>query len=141
MKKVAELMSTRIHTTEPEATVQSAAQLMRKHDIGMLPVVTREGRAVGTITDRDIAIRGVADGMAPAHGKVLEAMTPGVEFCYEDDNIEELAKSMGDKKVHRLIVIDRGTKALKGIVSLTDLATGADDKRMAGDVLAQCVGS
>jgi CBS domain-containing protein len=139
MKKASKVMTRDLRTIEPEATVQAAARLMKKHDVGMLPVITPEGRAVGTITDRDITVRGVAEGVKPEHGKVLDAMTPGVEFCYTDDDLDRLAQHMGEKKLHRILVIDRETKGIKGIISLGDIAAKSD-KKMAGDVLARCVG-
>lgn len=138
MLKANEVMTRDLRTIEPHATLQSAAQVMKEHNIGVLPVITPEGRAVGTITDRDITIRGVAKGRAPSEIKVEDAMTPGVEFCYEDDKVEQLANHMGEKKLHRLLVVDRGTKGVKGIVSLGDLAVRGGEKNIAGNVLAEC---
>jgi CBS domain-containing protein len=137
--KAQEIMTTELQTIEPEATLQSAARLMKKHDIGILPVITSEGRAVGMITDRDIAVRGVAEGHAPAEARVGDTMTAGVAFCYEDDAIEQLAHHMGEKKLHRLIVVNRDSKGIKGIVSLGDLASKSDNKHMIGTVLSECV--
>ena len=114
---------------------------MKTHDVGILPVITAEGRAVGMISDRDIAVRGVAEGRAPAEAKVSDAMTTQVEFCYENDEVERLAHHMGEKKLHRMVVVDEDTKAIKGIVSLGDLASKSENKHIAGAVLAECVGS
>jgi CBS domain-containing protein len=136
--KVNEVMTPELRTVEPEATLQSAAAIMKEHNVGVLPVVTPEGRAVGTITDRDITVRGVAENQSPSETKVQDAMTAGIEFCYHDDQIEQLARLMGEKKLHRLIVVDRSTKGIKGIVSVGDLALRGGDKNIAGGVLAEC---
>ena len=138
MVKTREVMTSTLQTIDPDATLQSAARLMRQHDIGILPVITGGGKAVGTITDRDITVRGVAEDVSPSIVKVREVMSPGVEFCYDDDDIEQAARHMAEKKLRRLIVVDRKSKGITGIVSLGDVAAGGE-KRMAGAALAECV--
>jgi CBS domain-containing protein len=141
MRRAKEVMTSQLQTVDPDATLQSAAHLMKAHDVGILPVITKEGRAVGMISDRDIAVRGVAAGRTPTEAKVRDAMTSRIEFCYEDEEIEQLARHMGNKKLHRMVVVDRDSKGIKGIVSLGDLALKSDNKSIAGTVLADCVDS
>lgn len=133
-----EVMTRELQTIDPDATLQQAARLMKDFEIGALPVITVEGRAVGMITDRDIAIRGVAEGPTTTDKTVRDAMTTRVEFCYEDEAVEQVARHMGEKKLHRMVVVNRDSKGIRGILSLGDLASKIDQKRLAGDVLANC---
>lgn len=133
-----EVMTSELQTVDPDASLQTAAQIMREYDIGVLPVITSEGRAVGMLTDRDITVRGVAHGRPPGDSKVRDAMTTHIEFCYVDDDVEQLAHHMGEKKLHRIVVVNRESKGIRGIVSLCDLAARGDRKQMVGSVLAKC---
>ena len=81
-------------------------------------------RLVGMLTDRDIAVRAVAQGRGP-DTKVREAMTPDVRYCLEDDDLDDAVRGMGEQKVRRLPVMSRD-KRLVGIVSLGDVALYAD---------------
>jgi predicted transcriptional regulator len=90
-------------------SIQAAAELMRQMDIGMLPV-TEDGRIVGTLTDRDIAIRGVAEGADPGATPAREVMTREVVSCYDDQDAREVANAMELNKVRRVIVVNRKTK-------------------------------
>jgi CBS domain-containing protein len=141
MTTVKELMTSRLHVIRPESTLRSAAQVMKDNDIGILPVITEDGKAVGTITDRDIAIRGVAEGHAPNDAPVSEAMTSGVEYYFADAPIDELILHMGGKRLRRMVVVDRESKGITGIISIGDLASKVEDKKLAGTVLAACVGT
>jgi CBS domain-containing protein len=110
-----------------------AAIVMKQCDIGMLPVCDGE-QLVGTITDRDLAIRATADGCNPLRTSVKNVMTPNVFWCYDDQNIEEAAQLMEEKQVRRLPVVDRD-KRLVGIISLGDFALRSQDDRLAEEVL------
>jgi CBS domain-containing protein len=122
MMKISSVMSRDVQLIHPDATLHEAAQLMQKFDTGALPVGEND-KLVGMITDRDIAIRGVAQGKGPdAH--VRDAMTPDVKYCFETEDVAHVAKNMADLQVRRLPVMDR-EKRLIGIVSLGDLATDA----------------
>jgi len=131
--KVSEVMTRGAECTRPEATLQEAADQMRKLDVGALPVCGND-KLVGMITDRDIAVRSVATGDNPMLGKVQDAMTPTVVYCYEDQDVSEAAEIMKDRQIRRLVVLNRD-KRLAGIVSLGDLAVEARDDRMTGDAL------
>jgi CBS domain-containing protein len=117
--KVSEVMTQDVRLIEPTQTLRDAAQLMAELDAGILPV--REGdRLVGMITDRDIAVRAVAQGRGP-DTPIREAMTDEVLYCFEDDDTAKVERNMADIKVRRLPVLNRD-KRLVGIVSLGDLA-------------------
>jgi CBS domain-containing protein len=131
--RVADIMSRDVEVVPPEATLQQAAEKMRELDIGPLPVF--EGNhVIGVITDRDIAVRAVAEGRDPNTTTVREAMTEDLVFCFEDQDIDEVAQMMRDKQIRRLVVFDRW-KNLAGIVSLGDLAVETDGAQPAGQVL------
>ncbi|KLK90500.1 inosine-5-monophosphate dehydrogenase [Microvirga vignae] len=117
--KVSELMTRDVRLIEPTQTIREAARLMADLDAGILPV--RDGdRLVGMITDRDIAIRAVAQGRGP-DTPIREAMTDEVLYCFEDDDTDAVERNMADIKVRRLPVLNRD-KRLVGIISLGDLA-------------------
>ena len=122
--KVSEVMSTDVETVRPDQMAREAARFMLQADAGSIPV-TDGDRLVGMITDRDIAVRGVALGYGP-ETPVSELMTSGIISAHADDQIEDVARKMGDAQVRRLPVID-DQQRLVGIVSLGDLARQSDD--------------
>jgi len=132
--QISEVMTQSVESTTPEESIQQAAARMRDLDVGSLPVVDKNGRLVGVITDRDIAIRSVASGANPATSVVREAMTPDVVYCYEDQDVADAAELMKDRQIRRLIILDRDNK-LAGIVSLGDLAIQTHDESMVGGAL------
>jgi len=93
---------------------------MKKIDAGLLPVAEND-KLVGMLTDRDIAIRGVAEGKGP-DAKVRDAMSAEVKYCFEDEDVAHVAENMAELQVRHLPVMNRD-KRLVGIVSLADLAT------------------
>src|SRR3546814_7116978 len=100
-------------------------------DTGFLPVADND-RLIGIVTDRDIAIRGVAAGRRP-EASIREVMSDEVKYCFDDQDVDDVLENMGDIQVRRLPVVDRD-KRLVGIVSITDLA-GNGDAREAGQAL------
>ena len=103
-------------------------------DAGVLPV-GEDDRLVGMLTDRDIAVRGVAKGKGP-QTQVREVMTSEVKYCYEDEEVEHVARNMANQQLRRLPVVNRD-KRLVGILSVGDVAiTQATDKGTVGEVLA-----
>jgi CBS domain-containing protein len=132
--QVREVMSHGVQCVKPDDTLQQAARKMRDLDIGPLPVCGDNDRLVGMITDRDIAVRAVADGWDATKKQVKDAMTPEVNYCFEDQDVEDASRLMREKQIRRLIVLNRD-KRLVGIVSLGDLAVETGDRRMAGDAL------
>jgi CBS domain-containing protein len=117
--KVKETMSTNVRLARPDQTIREAAQAMAEVDSGVLPVGEND-RLVGMITDRDIAVRGIAKGKGP-DTSVRDVMTDHVDYCYEDQEVNEVTKNMADIKVRRLPVLNRD-KRLVGIISLGDIA-------------------
>jgi CBS domain-containing protein len=108
--------------------------MMRDLDVGPLPVCGEDDRLAGMITDRDIAIRAVAEGRDPEKTLVRDIMTPKIVHCYKDQDVAEAAHVMEKKQLRRLVVLNRD-KRLVGIVSLGDVAVENDDERLAGHTL------
>ena len=127
--KVSDLMTRQAQTVRADATVQEAARMMADIDAGVLPVEEND-RLVGMITDRDIAIRAVAQGKG-GDAKVRDAMTSEVKYCFEDDDIDNVVQNMADLKVQRLPVMSRD-KRLVGIISLGDIALKGDSRHTDG---------
>ena len=122
--KVSEVMTKDIETVRPDQQARDAARFMLQADAGSITVTDGE-RLVGMITDRDIAVRGVALGYGP-ETLVSELMTSGVVSAHADEPVEEAARKMGEAQVRRLPVID-DQERLVGIVSLGDLARETDE--------------
>jgi CBS domain-containing protein len=123
--KVSEVMTRDVQTVRPDQPVQEAASFMLSADAGSIPVA-HEGRLIGMITDRDIAVRGIAKGYGP-DTPVRELMTDDVICARVDDDVEEAASKMSEAQVRRLPVIDE-QEQLCGIVSLGDLSREADEE-------------
>lgn len=132
--QVHEVMTRGTECIRPDTTVQDAAQRMRDLDVGALPVCGEEDRLEGMLTDRDIAVRAVAEGLDPWTTKAREVMTPKVIYCFDDESITEAARLMKENQIRRLLVLNRA-KRLVGIVSLGDLAVDAHDEELAGSTL------
>lgn len=126
--KVSECMSNGVELCSPDDDIRSVARKMREIDAGAMPVGEND-RLVGMITDRDIAIRAVADGMGP-ETKVRQVMSSSPRWCYEDEDIEDVSDQMAEFKVRRLPVLNR-QKRLIGMISLGDvsLADGTSSGR------------
>src|SRR5262245_8906083 len=129
--RVSEVMTGNVECVRPDTSVQEAARKMKELDVGPLPVCGDDDRLAGILTDRDIAVRAVAEGRDARTTKVRDAMTPEVIYCFEDQDVKEASRLMKEHQVRRLIVLDRN-KRLVGIISLGDLAVETGDQRMAG---------
>ena len=116
--KIAEIMSRDVETVTPETTLREATAMMKKIDVGALPAAEGD-RLVGMVTDRDIAIRGVAQGKGP-DAKVRDVMSPEVKYCFEDEDAADVAENMAELQLRRLPVMNC-EKRLVSIVSLADL--------------------
>ena len=126
--KIRDVMTKDAMLCNPNDPIRKAAQLMKECDCGIVPV-TDGDRLVGMLTDRDIAVRCIAEGKG-ADCKVGEAMTREVKYCFEDEDIGHVAENMGEIQVRRLPVMDRN-KRLVGIVSLADLTREQPDTAQA----------
>jgi len=123
--KVSQVMTRDVRTVSPDQTAREAASFMLSEDAGSMPVSDGD-RLVGMITDRDIAVRGVAKGYGP-DTRVSELMSADVICAREEDDVEEVAAKMSKAQVRRMPVIDSNER-LCGIVSLGDLARESDDE-------------
>jgi CBS domain-containing protein len=121
--KISEVMTKNVVLARPDQSIRDAARMMLDLDAGSLPIGENE-RLVGMVTDRDIAVRAVAQGKGPDTA-IRDVMTGEVKYCFDDEEIETVAHNMGDIKVRRLPVLDRD-KRLVGIVTLGDVALGGD---------------
>jgi CBS domain-containing protein len=122
--KVQDIMTTNVECIPPDATIQEAAERMKSLDVGFLPVCEKD-RLIGTVTDRDIVIRGVAEN----HDNKTTArkiMTSDVYYCFDGDDIEKCAEHMKDKDVRRMLVLDKN-KRLVGVVSLGDISKAQEE--------------
>ena len=134
MQKLKDLMSRDVQIISPDGTIKEAAQQMLKGNFGMMPV-GEDDRMIGTISDRDIAIRAVAEGKDPST-KVREVMSEGIVWAYEDDSVDDAAKLMGDRQIRRLPIVN-ADKRLVGIVALGDFAVESADIEIAGEALSE----
>ena len=121
--KVSKIMTRDVRLVNPDHTIGEAASLMAEIDAGALPVGEHD-RLVGMITDRDIVVRAVAQGRS-VHTKVAAIMSKGMLYCFDTDEIDDVARNMGKARVRRLPVVNRD-KRLVGIVSLGDVARNDD---------------
>ncbi len=134
MQKLKDLMSRDVKVISPDMSIREAAREMRDGDFGMLPVGEND-RMIGTISDRDFAIRAVAEGKDTGT-KVRDVMSEGIAWAFEDDSVEEAAKIMSKRQVRRLPVVNR-EKRLVGIVALGDFAVESSEIRPAAEALSE----
>ena len=122
----------------PAATIREAAQLMQRENVGIVPVVEEAGtkRLVGVVTDRDIAIRVVAEGR-DGGTRVRDVMSANrIRTCTPDDDVDDAMEVMADEQVRRIpIVDDRGT--LVGIVAQADIVRKTRDEDKAGNIVKE----
>jgi CBS domain-containing protein len=133
--KIKECMTKNVRVVDPGQTLRDAARLMSELDAGVLPVGAND-RLVGMITDRDIAIRAIASGKGP-DTPVSEIMSSEVRYCFEDEDVDHVARNMGDLQVRRLPVMNR-EKRLVGIVTLGDIACS---RRADSELVGEALGS
>ena len=131
--KVSEIMTREVEIIQPDDTLHMAAQKMRDRDIGFLPVC--DGASLmGVLSDRDITIRAFADGMDTNVMLGRDLMTTPAIYVFDDQDITEAAKIMGENQIRRLVVLSRDDERLVGVISLGDLArSGITD--ISGQVL------
>jgi CBS domain-containing protein len=128
-------MTPNVHLASPGESLRKVAKRMAADGVGFLPVGEND-RLVGTITDRDIVVRGVAEGK-DGNATVADVMTRDVKYCFDDEEIEDVVQNMGDIQVRRLPVVNRD-KRLVGVISLAD-AVLKDDPATVGVALTGVV--
>jgi CBS domain-containing protein len=136
---ISAIMSEHVESVSPLDTIQQAALKMRELGVGPLPVCENHA-VVGVVTDRDITIRAVADGLDPKIARVSEVMSGELVCCYDDQEIEVAAHLMQSQQIRRVLVLDRD-KRLVGIVSLGDLALESETPERAGEILQEVSGA
>jgi CBS domain-containing protein len=135
MQKIKDVMTHDVQVISPDATISDAAGLMRDGDFGLLPV-GEDDRMIGTISDRDIVLRAVAEGK-DGSSTVRDVMTGGgVHWVYEDDSVDKAAALMSEQQVRRLPVVNKD-KRLVGIVSLGDFAVETSAAKPAAKALTE----
>jgi CBS domain-containing protein len=124
--KVREMMHKGVEWVSPDTTVAALAKRMQQFDIGAIPIGEND-RLIGMVTDRDIAIRGVADGKDPSKLTARDVMTNGIIYCQDDEDVDDAARIMESKQVRRLPVID-ADKRMVGMISLGDVSHAGSEK-------------
>jgi CBS domain-containing protein len=130
---ISEIMTRDVESIGPDDTLQQAATKMKELGVGPLPVCQNRS-VVGMVTDRDITVRAVAEGLDPATTAVRHVMSEEIVCCFDDQEVEVAARLMQTKQIRRVMVMDRDKK-LVGIVTLGDLASEAVDTHRAGEIL------
>jgi CBS domain-containing protein len=128
-----DIMTHGVSEVPPNTTLREAADRMRSLDVGLLPVCDGQ-KFLGVLTDRDIAIRAVAEGFDPNTTHVTEAMTPEVIYCFDDEDVQKAVELMEQRQIRRLLVMDHARHAV-GVVSLGDIATRAANDHLSGEAL------
>src|SRR5437016_5625489 len=118
--KVREIMTINVECVAPEASLKEIAQEMKSMDVGFIPHCEND-RLVGTVTDRDIVIRAIAEGNEVNTCKAREIMSREVIYAFEDDDVKSVAEKMRDKDVRRILILDKA-KRLVGVVSIGDIS-------------------
>lgn len=117
---IGRICSREVDTADPDESVQTAAQRMHARKVGTLVVVDPDGKPIGMLTDRDLAVRVVAAGSDPSLTTVAEVMTPRPATEFLDAAIEDALRTMRSAHCRRIPVVDRGGR-LTGLVSLDDV--------------------
>jgi CBS domain-containing protein len=131
--KVKDIMSSPVEEIRSDATISQAARMMQMSDIGVLPIM-KDGDVVGVLTDRDIAIRVVAEGLDPQETSVSEVMSSEIICCSEDSSMEDAATLMEENQVHRLLVLS-GANRVSGIISIADIVRRISDDHLIHEIL------
>jgi len=128
--KAKDLMATDVKCCAEYNTLNTAAELMWENDIGCIPVIDKEGRAIGVLTDRDICMGAYFQGVPLTGALVTSSMSKEVFSCSPEDDIAVAEKLMKEKQVHRLIVLDANRHPV-GVISLNDIVReGAREAQM-----------
>jgi CBS domain-containing protein len=132
-KSVKDAMTADVKVATPSQSLTDAASLMKQEDVGSVPVVDGE-RLVGVLTDRDIVVRGIADGSDPRAVQVGDIASRDVVTVRPDDDLDEAVRLMAQHQVRRLPVVDDGH--LVGVLATADVAHEAKDK-LVGQVVEE----
>ncbi len=133
--QIRDIMTDKIIAVSQHEPIASAARLMKRHNLGALPVCDDEGRLRGILTDRDIVVRCVAADIDPTDIKVREIMSRGVTVCGAQEDVDTAARAMGKSQVRRIPVLEDGK--LVGMVSLCDLSRSSRYSMEAAQALGE----
>ena len=133
--KIRDVMTDKIIAVSQQEPIAAAARLMKRHNLGALPVCDDTGRLRGILTDRDIVTRCVAADMAPEDTKIREIMSRGISTCAPQDEVAAALRTMGQGQLRRLPVVEEGR--LVGMVSLADLARRGDFSMETAEALGE----
>ncbi|NNB94465.1 CBS domain-containing protein [Corallococcus exiguus] len=125
-QRVSDVMTSDVEVVRPSDSLRMAAEKMRLLNVGPMPVCDGD-ELVGIVTDRDIVIRAVAQGLDAERTQVAQAMTRGVEFVYDDDDLTQAAQKMRASQIRRILVLNRARR-LVGILSLGDVSAELSDQ-------------
>ena len=131
--RVDEVMTRDVVTVPIEATIAEAAELMKNHGIGFLPVVA-DDILIGVVTDRDLVVRGMYERANPYLTPVRSVMSTIPLWCYAHDVLTDAADILAENRIHRLVVVD-ADKRLVGLLSIDDLAAKMSSDRLLGDLV------
>jgi CBS domain-containing protein len=118
--KVREIMTSHVECVAPDTGVRELASKMKTLDVGFIPVCEND-RLSGTVTDRDIVIRAIAEGKDIDCSTARDIMTQDVFWCFEDQDVKDVAKLMREKEVRRMLILN-ADKRLVGVVSIGDIS-------------------
>jgi CBS domain-containing protein len=133
---VRDIMTRIVVKALPDTSAEDAARMMKKNAVGFLPVEDLNREVRGVITDRDITVRLVAEGLNAKETRVRHLMTPQTTYCFEDQDLEDASLRMADSGLRRMLVYDR-RHDLVGVLSLDDIAAKTSKEKLAGHVLAR----
>jgi CBS domain-containing protein len=131
-----EIMTRSVSCCLPDDSIEHAAILMKTEEVGPIPVIESHAsrRLIGIVTDRDLVVKGIAEGRDIGSTKIKDIMTDHPVTCFENDDIKEAVSLMADHQVRRIPVVDDKNQIL-GIIAQADVATRLGKKKQAGDVI------
>lgn len=121
--QVKDIMTSNVEALSPDASIRTLARKMRDLNLGTIPI-EEDGKITGMVTDRDLVLRGLADGRDPEKTFARDIMSKEVTFCYDDQDVPDVAHLMEEKKLYRLPVVTHDGKMV-GLFSVSDLAQHA----------------
>jgi CBS domain-containing protein len=138
MNKCSDIMTKELVYSSPGDKVADVAHLMKTEDIGPVLIVNDSNgkRLVGIVTDRDLALKVVGEGLDPTTTNVEDVMTSNVITCHADDNVENAMQAMAQYQLRRIPVVD-DKGMLVGIISQADVATRVNEPEKTGEVVKE----
>ncbi|OGT37807.1 MAG: inosine-5-monophosphate dehydrogenase [Gammaproteobacteria bacterium RIFCSPHIGHO2_12_FULL_37_14] len=127
-----DIMSKKPEFLPPTATLKQAADQMRTHDYGFIPVGESD-RLIGAVTDRDITIKAVSEGKDPNKTTLRDVMSKGIHYCFEKDSLEKIVQQMEKLQIRRLVVLNED-KRMTGVISLGDIATKSKNAKLCSEL-------